>query len=69
MSMSPDNEPCRSVLYRSAACLAIRADDPIRARKLAHEDLCSSTPSMVRAELYAVIEAADKAILGEDRTE
>ena len=61
-TMNPDNEPSRSVLYRSAACLALRAGEPFRARKLAHEGINSFTPKEIEAELRAVLETADKAI-------
>ena len=51
-------EPARSVLYRSAAELALASDQPVRCAQLAEEGLRGSPPAEVAHELRGVISRA-----------
>lgn len=52
---APENEPSRSVLYRSAASLACSAHNYRRARALASQGLAGFPPADIRAELLDVL--------------
>jgi hypothetical protein len=49
-----EDEPTRSVLYRSAAWLALAADQPARAARLAQEGQRPETPAEILIELQDV---------------
>ena len=51
-------EPSRSVLFRSAAWLAMGAEDPEEAHELAQEGLEGFPPAEIAAELREVLDAA-----------
>lgn len=53
-------EPTRSVLYRSAATLAVQAHEHQRAFRLACEGLRGDPPQPLRDELLEVLEVIDK---------
>lgn len=57
-----ENEPSRSILYRSAASLALCAGVPATARELALEGLSGHPPSCVAQELFDVYQDADRAL-------
>ena len=55
--VEPNLEPTRSVLYRSAASLAVQLGDSARAHALALEGLRGAPPRGVRAELFEILDA------------
>ena len=62
-------EPSRSVLHRSAACLHLRAGQPLQARAIAVRGLQSSSiPKAIADELRGVIGEADRIIAAETPT-
>jgi len=50
-----DLEPSRSILFRSAASLALLADDRDEARRLAHQGLAGSPPPSIRREILDIL--------------
>lgn len=50
-----DLEPTRSVLYRSAASIAVQGGDLIRAQRLAIDGLRGNVPSELRSELIEIL--------------
>jgi hypothetical protein len=54
-----DCEPTRSILFRSAAWLAMNAREPARARRFAHMGLAGQAPADLAAQLRDVLRAAD----------
>jgi len=60
-----DVEPSRSILCRSAACLAMKAGSPIAAFALADIGLDGSPPDCVREELEDVWDKAERSAFGE----
>ena len=55
-----ENEPTRSILYRSAAWLWLRGDSPDRAEDCADEGLRGFPPPSIEAQLREVQEEARK---------
>ena len=53
--LAPDHEPTRSVLYRSAACIAVELGDTAEAHRLARAGLRDSTPAEIRAEILSLL--------------
>jgi hypothetical protein len=53
-----DLEPTRSVLYRSAATLALDCADFAEAERLAHEGLAGKPPADIAQELRDVLDQA-----------
>lgn len=54
-----DLEPTRSVLYRSAASIAVGLGETIEARRLAYEGLRGEPPAEIKAELFHVLDGLD----------
>lgn len=52
-------EPTRSVLYRSAASVAVELGETIEARRLASEGLRGEPPAEIKAELFQVLDGLD----------
>lgn len=59
LSPTPENEPSRSVLYRSAAAIAVQCGQLERARDLAREGLTRATPPEIAQELREIIERSE----------
>jgi hypothetical protein len=57
---TPDSEPSRSVLYRSAAAIAVQCGQLERAKHLACEGLTGATPPEIAEELRAVIKRSEQ---------
>lgn len=53
--VSDASEPTRSVLYRSAATLALRLNDLAEAHRLAKTGLTDRTPSEIKQELEVLV--------------
>lgn len=58
VACKPENEPSRSVLYRSAAALALHAAQPQEAVSLAKDGLAGTPPPEICAELEKIVEEA-----------
>lgn len=55
-NVPPRFEPTRSVLYRSAASIAIELGETIEARRLAYEGLRGEPPAEIKAEIFQVLD-------------
>ena len=55
IARAQESEPTRSILYRSAAWMAVHAGEPDEALRLAREGLAGFPPQRVQAELDEVI--------------
>lgn len=62
---SPQNEPSRSILYRSAAALYYRGGKPGKAKELARKGLAGMPPDGIRRELEAIEWVAQLALDGD----
>ena len=51
-----DVEPTRSVLYRSAATLALECGEYVEARRLAHQGLAGNPPQEIFDEIHEILE-------------
>lgn len=58
ISAEPAHEPTRSILYRSAATLALLGGDCRAAEDLALEGLCGFPPPSIESELEEVVHKA-----------
>lgn len=54
-----DLEPTRSVLYRSAASIAVELGETIEARRLAYEGLRGEAPFEIKLELFHVLDGLE----------
>jgi hypothetical protein len=59
ISIDPAHEPTRSILYRSAAWMAVKVGDTREAARLAREGLAGFPPASVEAELHDVLSAIE----------
>lgn len=67
LTNAPENEPTRSILYRSAAALAYQSNDFVTAQRLIDEGLAGHPPPRVERELkdlYTQIEEATTPTIG-----
>lgn len=60
-----DLEPTRSVLYRSAASIAVELGETIEAQRLAHEGLRGKPPAEIKAELFHVLDGLDDRVVSD----
>jgi hypothetical protein len=58
-NVPPRLEPTRSVLYRSAASIAVELGETIEARRLASEGLRGEPPAEIKAEIFHVLDRID----------
>jgi hypothetical protein len=55
-----DNEPMRSLVFRSAASLALQCKRYLEAKKMVHQGLAGNPPDDIAAQLIAVYEMVEK---------
>ena len=62
LASQPTMEPTRSILYQSAAALALHAEEYTNALRLALEGIAGTPPACIRTELEAIAQAATSRI-------